>query len=363
MHLSRVLAIFSLLTTALCLPHGAFQTRSQPDLVFSTPKNHITAGTYPRAMHLDNTTLLLAYTSNSDRATTLRVMVSTDTGATWSPRGSITTGVGDIDNPYLLRLPSGRILAAFRNHDRSINGTYTHFRITMCTSTDDGASWTWLSEPAAESNPITGLWEPFLRVSSVDPNIVQLFYSRENRRDDQDSLMRTSTDEGATWSSPATISGAGIIGRDGMLGVARLPDAGPGDLIAVFETGDTSSGGDGRFTINAVVSNDDGQTWGGRRRVYTAGQNGGNAGAPQVVLQHGTLVVSFMTDESTISGSWPETSRVKVVSSRDAWTWSDAVDVFGSQASWAGMVCIGTSEVLVLSDSRGVTTRRIQLGR
>ena len=174
--------------------------------------------------------------------------------------------------------------------------------------------------------------------------------------------MRTSTDEGVTWSSPTTISGAGITGRDGMLGVARLPDAGPGDLIAVFETGDTSSGGDGRFTINAVVSYDDGQTWGGRRRVYTAGQNVGNAGAPQVVLQDGSLVVSFMTDESTISGSWPDSSRVKVIGSRDAWTWSDAVDIFSSQALWAGMVCIGTREVLVLGDSGGVATRRIQLG-
>ena len=313
-------------------------------------------------MHLDDTTLLLAYTSMSNGSSTLPVMVSTDNGASWSPRGLITTGTGDINNPYMLRLPSGRILAAFRNHDRVTNGTYTHFRITMCTSTDGGASWTWLSEPAAETDPITGLWEPFLRLSAVDPNIVQLFYSRENRRDDQDSLMRTSTDEGVTWSSPTTISGAGITGRDGMLGVARLPDADPGDLIAVFETGDTSSGGDGRFTINAVVSYDDGQTWGGRRRVYTAGQNVGNAGAPQVVLQDGSLVVSFMTDESTISGSWPDSSRVKVISSRDAWSWSDAVDIFSSQALWAGMVCIGTREVLVLGDSGGVATRRIQLG-
>ena len=362
MHLSRLLAIFTLLTTTFCLPHGALQSRSQPDLIFSAPEDHITTGTYPRAMHLDDTTLLLAYTSISNGVNTLCVMISTDSGATWTPRGTITTGIGDIDNPYLLRLPSGRILAGFRNHDRDANGTYTRFRITVCTSTDDGASWTWLSEPAWETDPITGLWEPFLRVSAVDPNIVQLFYSRENHRDDQDSLMRTSTDGGVTWSSPATISGADITGRDGMLGVSQLPNAGPGALIAVFETGDTSPGGDGRFTINAVVSYDDGQTWGGRRRVYASVPYGGNAGAPQVVLQGGILVVSFMTNESKMSGSWPESGRIKVVSSRDAWNWSDSLDVFSSPGWWAGMVCIGTSEVMVLGDSGGVTSRRIQVG-
>jgi hypothetical protein len=61
---------------------------------------------------------------------------------------------------------------------------------------------------------------------------LQLYYSRELGGNDQDSIQRISYDEGASWSSERTISGAGIASRDGMLGLAPYN----GKLIAVFET-------------------------------------------------------------------------------------------------------------------------------
>jgi Neuraminidase (sialidase) len=75
---------------------------------------------------------------------------------------------------------------------------------------------------------------------------LQLYYSRENAGNDQNSVQMISHDDGETWSKRRTISGGGIVSRDGMLGIAEFD----GSLIAVFETNDT-----GVFSIKSVSSN------------------------------------------------------------------------------------------------------------
>ncbi|KAK0708634.1 hypothetical protein B0H67DRAFT_590821 [Lasiosphaeris hirsuta] len=76
----------------------------------------------------------------------------------------------DMDNASPLQLPSGRILLAFRNHDRTPGGAtagYVFYRITVCFSDDGGASWAFLShvvERPAEGGGLDGVWEPFLRM-------------------------------------------------------------------------------------------------------------------------------------------------------------------------------------------------------
>ena len=93
---------------------------------------------------------------------------------------------------------------------------------------------------------MTGLWEPFLR--NANDGSLQIYYSRENAANDQDSIQRISYDGGATWSAANTISGAGITARDGMLGLATFND-GVNKLLAVFETTE-----DGPFCIKSVTS-------------------------------------------------------------------------------------------------------------
>jgi len=57
----------------------------------------------------------------------------------------VTRGVGDIDNPFIVQLPNGKIVCAFRNHSRDSGGRYTWFRITACGSDNGGADWRYLS--------------------------------------------------------------------------------------------------------------------------------------------------------------------------------------------------------------------------
>jgi hypothetical protein len=128
-----------------------------------------------------------------------------------------------------------------------------------------------------------------------------------------------------------------------------------GVLTAVFETTET-----GPFTIKSVTSSDDGETWGNRAVVYTPG-NGDNAGAPQIALAGETLVVTFMTDEDTHSGSILTGGAVKLVAGTGDGTWGGKITVGEVQSSWAGIMEISESEVLVVFDHGGNEAQRAAL--
>lgn len=265
----------------------------------------------------------------------------------------------DIDNPYVLQLPSGRIICAFRNHSKDPStGKYTYFRITICYSDDKGKSWLFLSEPTADFGPVNGNWEPFLR--NAHDGSQQLYYSRENAFDDQDTIERFSNDGGATWSAPQTISGVGLTSRDGMTGVATIRE---NALIAVFETSIV-----GTFNISAIFSTDDGKTWGGRRTIYTPVRPNTSAGASQIVNVGGALAVSFMTNEDdTLSAPAPnyaEKSSVKLITSGDGGkTWGNKITVSKVQSVWPGLVTLDSKSFLAMFDNGGVKAQKIVLCR
>lgn len=222
--------------------------------------NVIGDGTYPRATRLQDGSILGVHTAFQGGANIISATRSLDHGVTWTPVSEITRGIGDIDNAFPVQLPSGKILCAFRNHTKDENGHYTWYRITICSSIDNGASWQFLSTADEVSlwecsyflldelltfwkNGTTGLWEPFMRIAR--DGSLQLYYSLELARNDQDSIQRISYDEGSSWGSERTISGAGLEARDGMLGLAPYDDK----LIAVFETNEH-----GPMAIKAVES-------------------------------------------------------------------------------------------------------------
>lgn len=174
-------------------------------------------GTYPRATKLADGSLFGAYTNTQGDNTTILTVRSNDNGASWQTQGTVDTGskaTKDVDNPYIHELPDGNLLCAFRNHDRASATTYSFYRITVCISSDNGATWSYLSTPASDPTGPTGNWEPFLQ-QGLDGSL-QLYYSRENSATDQDSFVRRSPDGGKTWSNAQVLSGAGIETRDGI---------------------------------------------------------------------------------------------------------------------------------------------------
>ncbi|KAK3076057.1 hypothetical protein LTR53_000102 [Teratosphaeriaceae sp. CCFEE 6253] len=313
-------------------------------------------GTYPRANFLHDGSILGAYTGFSNGNNVLTLVGSTDKGASWSLLGTAATeasNANDLDNPYPLQLPSGRVLLAYRNHSKNATtGVYLYYRITISFSDDNGVTWSYLSTPASDPAGPNGNWEPFLR-NAADGSL-QLYYSRENSADDQDSLMRTSMDAGKTWSTATIISGTGVTARDGMLGVATISGSG---LLAVFE-----SEQDGLFTVNSITSFDDGKTWGNRQRVYTPTGTNNNAGAPQIVTVGGTLCVSFMTDEDTQQHHWIIGADDKIITSGDGGaTWGNKITVFGVQSNWPAMLSLDRNSLLYMADFRGPKAQKINL--
>ena len=232
----------SIITFVLVLAHANPLTSAAPlskrqsgkvekaaDPVVIDPK-----GIYIRASPLQSDGGIIAgYAATDGSEKVLRVAQSTDNAQSWSYVGEVTRAddsTRDLDNAMPLQLASGRIVYAFRNHDRTGPGTYSYYRITMSYSDDGGKSWSFLSQVAEREANIqpgrkNGLWEPFLRVAR--DGSLQVYYSSENNDDDQDNLMRYSTDGGLTWSDDVMVSGWDQKkARDGMTGVADVDGKG-----------------------------------------------------------------------------------------------------------------------------------------
>ena len=315
----------------------------------------MSTGTYPRASLMKDGSLIGSATTFANGNNILSVYHSTDRGSSWNEISYVTSANSasyDVDNTVVIQLPSGRVLAAFRNHDRNGSNNYKYFRITVTGSDDNGVTWKYLSQAAQNPGPAgNGLWEPFMRVAQ--DGSVQLYYSHENNFSNQVIQMVVSRDEGATWSAPKTVSGANNA-RDGMPGIAST---GGSNLSVVFETGTN-----GHFVVNSMTSGDDGATWGNRQNVYTS-PGGRNAGAPQVVNVGGALVVSFMTDEDNAAGgAWVDNPDFKIVTSGDGGkTWGNKLTFSPTQSWWGGVVDLDGSTFLGLADAGGAKAQLISL--
>jgi hypothetical protein len=101
---------------------------------------------------------------------------------------------------------------------------------------------------------------------------------------------------------------------------------------------------------------DDGMTWGNRQLVYEA-VGGKNATAPQVVNCGGTMVVTFMTDEDGHAFTVKMT-----VGSGPGWMGEKLV-VGKAQSSWAGLLTLDDSNVLVMMDHEGCKSQIVLLNR
>ncbi|UKZ76834.1 hypothetical protein TrVFT333_004549 [Trichoderma virens FT-333] len=320
-----------------------------------------TNGVYIRVSSTSNGGLIAGYTAHENNQSILRLANSSDRGASWHFVGEVyraDSSAHDVDNAMPLQLPSGRIVYAYRNHDRS-GDLYTYYRITLSYSDDGGASFLYLStveQQAATPGIPNGLWEPFLRLAA--DGSLQCYYSAENNAADQDGYMKRSTDGGVTWSNWIKVSGGDRTSRDGMIGVTNIDNS--GNLIAVFENTES-----GPFSIDYVLSHDDGNSWGERARLYTA-HNGANAGAPQVVNVGGTLVTSFMTNEDVAGtgGNGIDGAQMKVVTSTDGGsTWSGTTVTGDARSHWPGLFTLDQNHFLALytKDGLGAVSQDYQI--
>ncbi|EAU32171.1 conserved hypothetical protein [Aspergillus terreus NIH2624] len=346
--------------------HGQGQGHGQPDAA-RLPGNRVInnderslsnrpGGTYPRICRMGDGSVLSSFTRFNHGERILTVARSVDGARTFEDIGEVTRGRGDVDNLFLLEVAPNVVLGAFRNHDLGPGGP-THFRITVCRSVDGGRSWQFASQ-AAESKPPCGIWEPFMRLGQRGE--VQLTYSQEYAHNNQCTMLVRSWDQGATWSPPECLHGREHCVRDGMNGIAQTWDNGRPALVMVFET--TTHG---TFDLEALISYDDGATWGHRHEVYVP-PRGHNAGAPQIAaFGDGSLAVIFMTDEDHHQVEWTKNACIKVVFAGPPQDgrifWTRPTVLCPGQGHWPGIAALDQRTLLATYDCGGPKAKSITL--
>jgi Neuraminidase (sialidase) len=148
------------------------------------------------------------------------VAESLDDGKTWRWLSGIPTRPGDDGLQYhelhAAQAADGRIVVQIRNHNKANAG-----ETLQCESTDGGKTW---STPHAIG--VWGLPSHLLKLRNGN-----LLMSYGYRRAPFGNQARLSTDNGASWSEPMTIS-ADAAGTDvGYPSTAELPG---GDLLTVW---------------------------------------------------------------------------------------------------------------------------------
>lgn len=142
-----------------------------------------------------------------------------------------------------------------------------------------------------------------------------------------------------------------------MTGVATVSGS---TLMTLF----ASTKGSGRFSINSIISPDDGITWSNQQRVYTTPPDR-NAGAPQIVNVGGTLVLSFIIDENSTTSDADYTRRTSAkmtLSCDHGFTWGGKLTIGEAISVWPGLVQLDESNLLMMFDREGVVAQRLTLG-
>jgi hypothetical protein len=257
--------------------------------------------------------------------TTLPVYRSTDGGVSWTQISEISSNTPgwDLEAPTLFEVPrdipgldQGDVLAAGTAWDV---GDYTAQKVEVFRSTDQGATWQFLSNCTQTSGlPNTwghGIWEPTFLVA--DDDTLACFISDERPANSPTNNQRighyTSTNGGLTWSSTLTDDvylPADNLARPGMQTFADLPD---GRVAMTYEMCRDATNPDHACEVYLKFS-DDGLDWGpaddpgilvqtsDRRELlhtpYVSWQPGG--GPDGTLLVSGQRVVAGPTGNKTV---------------------------------------------------------------
>lgn len=198
----------------------------------------------------------------------IRMAVSEDDGATWSPLAPIGDFGGIVAMGCVERMKNGNYIALFHDDGRFIDGSGSKaapaeggpiFKVYQVVSEDGGLTWS--APRAIATHPEAHLCEPGI-FRSPDGNQLAVLL-RENSRK-LNSFLITSDDEGLTWSEPRQVPGAltgdrhtGKYAPDGRLFISfrdtTLESPTKGDWVGWVGTyDDIVSGREGQYRVRLM---------------------------------------------------------------------------------------------------------------
>ncbi|KAI0169931.1 Sialidase [Hypoxylon sp. FL1284] len=381
-HLFNFMGVLSLASAGTIRHQPRDDTADVPEIsskftVGSTEYTLNDGGGYPRVLKLSDGGVLSVQTVPhvDGKTRSMQVSKSTDGAKTFQLFGEIIRSDDqDISNGVMLELPrddSGEakrgppiLLAAYRKHDLNKAGKKTYYRITVSRSEDGGETWKELGnvyEKSAQDSNGLGVWEPFMRVAK--DGSVQLTYSGEIARDNQETFQAVSRDGGESWTEPVNLRlhSEDETMRDGMQSIVSVKDLenGADALVLAMEVKKGKT-----VRVDYVVSYDDGMTWGNRSGIYDPQDETKSAGAPWITNIGDSIVSIFMTDEDIEQVNWAKKAGVKVLFADGVengvvnWTKSPLL-ISKSPSSWPGITQLEENTVMATYGYKGSPRGRL----
>lgn len=304
----------------------------------------------------ENGTLIATFEQYTRSAPVFPIYKSTNEGGSWNRFSNVTdtqNSWGMRYQPSLYELPekignlsAGTLICA----GNSIPDDMSKTKIDLYASTNDGASWKYLSTVAEGGSASTTtstdgpVWEPFITV--IDHKLV-CFYSDERDKPDHSQLLAHQTsNDGINWSSEVKdVADTNPSGRPGMATVAQMSN---GKYIMTYEVMN-----DGTGRTNFKIS-DDGLNW----NPTNLGTKLTNGGSPYVtVLSNGEIVANsygsgnILVNDNNGIGSWKSISTgMPAAYSRSLTALPDGKLLIVSGGNFGAKANIGTSLVMSVKD-------------
>lgn len=175
--------------------------------------------------------------------------VSTDNGGAWSSLQEIDVEpfVQPCGNGPLLRLPNGRLLAAFESYKHYDDPAPWSSRSAVILSEDNGRTWAKPLVVACDPAHVLSFWDQNIQLLA-DGTLISLIWADDrNRPGASEIYCSRSHDFGETWTTPGPIGISGQHSKPLLLPDSRLL------LFYVVRHGDSA--------IRIAVSSDQGGNW------------------------------------------------------------------------------------------------------
>ncbi len=213
------------------------------------------SGNSPNIIQLDNGELFISYLDGSLSywSASIYARISSDEGATWSERGSVSNGSLDLDSSCIqLRhnhpeseISAGRVVCTYSAYDSDIYTIY---------SDNNGDTWSGPSLATTASGLVPDLLE-------LDNGDILLGYTRGELWEEGTIYVIRSTDGGANWISDDPLPK--VSGYDSKVDLLQLQD---GTILAGFYSNSTPSDRS-KAVLNIVKYDANSNTWGNATEI------------------------------------------------------------------------------------------------
>lgn len=307
---------------------------------------------YSRVIRLSNGNLLAAHTlEKAVNSGAIRFYKSTDNGETFTFVSEFTdNSMGwQIGCPTIFEYSPGTILFAYNLFN---DNAYEQGQVLkVYKSTNEGASWTYLSTPEPNSPPVWN-WEPEFAFSSDGK--LQLYYSYAPTLKpyslstfDQWIVRRESTDGGATWSSRIN---AACTSTDNC-GMPRIVKVGSTYYMAVEYYDDSGA--------VHIMTSSDGKSWSSITSSNTMekANDGWMFSTPALTAANGVLIGMGLRYKDWIWGDDENNGKVVLYSKDGGATWKEMTAPFtivfsGDKTNWSPtLLPLSSSQIFLITSS------------